>query len=420
MKIRYFIVILIIGLLFSIKNVRANSTNIQGVLANSHRPYFPGELLVKFKEGVSMKAATSTHSHFEVSQVRDGYEGSYQIIELPPGKEMEMAEAYSKRPEVEYAEPNYYLSAYFTPNDELYIRQWNFPLINLEEAWDLSTGNGVTVAVVDSGVNPFGVDGFGKLFKNRVLLGYNAILRIRGGLDLSGHGTYVAGVIGQETDNITGVAGIAYDAKILPVKAISFLGEALVCWIVNGIRWATNHKADIINLSLGTSYRSKALEDAINYAYKKGVTVVAASGNDGNDEVSYPAAFEHCIAVGAVRYDKSRTYYSNYGDALDLVAPGGDLDVDQNGDGYGDGILQESFERSRFLDVEWGYWYVTGTSIASPHVAGVAALIKELNPDYGPDEIRQALQETAEDLGDAGWDETYGHGLVDAFAAVSY
>jgi len=390
-------------------------------MANSHLPYFPGELLVKFKDEISMKAATSIHSYFGVSQIREGYEGSYQIIEVPPGKEKEMAKAYSKRPEVEYAEPNYYLSAYFTPNDEFYPLQWNLPLINLPEAWDLSTGSDVTVAVVDSGVNPFGIDGFGKLFKNRVLLGYNAILMIPGGLDFRNHGTRVAGVIGQETDNTTGVAGIAYDAKILPVKAMCFSGEALICWIVNGIRWATNHKADIINLSLGTSYPSQALEDAINYAYEKGVTVVAAAGNNGEDEVSYPAAFENCIAVGAVRYDKSLTSYSNYGDALDLVAPGGDLDVDQNGDGHDDGILQESFERFWFIFFDWDYWYSTGTSMASPHVAGVAALVKSLDPEYyGPDEISQVLQDTAEDLGVPGWDETYGYGLVDAYAAVSY
>jgi len=420
MKNRYFIVILIIGLLFSIKNVRANSTDIQSVLANSHRPFFPGELLVKFKDGISVKAATSIHSYFGVSQIREGYEGSYQIIEVPPGKEKEIAEAYSKRPEVEYAEPNYYLSAYFTPNDEFYPLQWNLPLINLPDAWDLSTGDDVKIAVVDSGVNPFGIDGFGKLFKNRVLPGYNAILGIPGGFDFGNHGTRVAGVIGQETNNITGVAGIAYGAKILPVKATCFSGEALICWIVNGIRWATNHKADIINVSLGTSYRSQALEDAINYAYEKGVAVVAAAGNDSNDEVAYPAAFEHCIAVGAVRYDKELTYYSNYGDALDLVAPGGDLDVDQNGDGYRDGIFQESFERFWFIFLDWNYCYSAGTSVASPHVAGVAALVKSLHPEYGPDKIRQVLQDTAEDLGDAGWDDKYGYGLVDAYAAVSY
>lgn len=419
MKNRHFIAILMIGLLFSIKNVDANSTSIQSVIANSHRAYFPGELLVKFKGGVSTKDATSIHRHFGISKFREGYRGCYQIIEVPSGKEKEMVKAYSQRPEVEYAEPNYYRSIYSPPNDKLYCYQWHFPLINLEEAWDIydiSKKSDVTVAVVDTGVNPFGIDGFGKLFKNRVLLGYNAILGIPGGIDFNGHGTHVAGTIGQETNNITGVAGIAYDAKILPVKVMCFLGFGLDSWIIDGIRWATENYADIINLSLGGSTPSEAFQEAINYAYKKGVTLVAASGNDGVSEVGYPAAFENCIAVGAVRYDKNITSYSNYGDALNLVAPGGDLNEDQNGDGRKDGIYQETFW---FLGIGWGYWYSTGTSMASPHVAGVAALVKSLHPNYTPDEIRQVLQDTAEDLGDPGWDEVYGYGMVDAYAAVS-
>lgn len=412
MKRRFLIAILTTGLLFSVKSVLANSTNMQSVIAHSHRLYFPGELLIKFKKRTSMKSATSIHSHFGISKVRKAYNNIFQIIEVVAGNEKEIAKTYSERPEVEYAEPNYYRFIYSVPNDQFYDLQWHFPLINLEEAWDVSTGNDVTVAVVDSGVNPFGFDSFG----DRLLLGYNAIFRIRGGIDFNGHGTHVAGTIGQETNNGIGVAGIAYDAKILPVKVMCFLGFGLDSWIIDGIRWATDNDADIINLSIGGSAPSKALEDAVDYAYGQGVTVVAASGNDGSGEVDYPAAFENCIAVGAVRYDKNITDYSNYGDALDLVAPGGDLDVDQNGDDYGDGILQEAFT---FLGIDWGYWYFTGTSMSSPHVAGVAALIKSLHPEYGPDEIRQVLQDTAEDLGNPGWDNIYGHGLVDAYAAVA-
>jgi len=417
---RYCMIMLMIGLLYTTKDVCANSTDIQSVIANSHLPFFPGEVLVSFKKDVSKNAAHSLHNRFGISQVREGYQESYQIIEVTPGKEKEMARAYRQRPEVVHAEPNYYRFTSSIPNDEFYYLQWNFPLINLEQAWDVSTGNGVTVAVVDTGINPFGFDGFG----NRLLLGYNAILGIPGGIDFNSHGTHVAGTIGQRTNNLTGVAGIAYEAKILPVKVMTFLGFGLDSWIINGIRWATDNGADIINLSLGGSYPSQVFEDTLAYAHEKGVTIVAAAGNGGfdhtgDDQVEYPAASEYCIAAGAVRYDKSRTHYSNYGDALDLVAPGGDRDVDQNGDGKDDGILQETFW---FLGIGWGYWFYSGTSMASPHVAGVAALIKSLHPEpeYGPDEILQALQDTAEDLGSPGWDEEYGYGLVDAEAAVSH
>lgn len=421
MQNRYTVVLLITGLLFCQKNAEANSTNMQSVIANCHLPFFPGELLVKFKAGTSLKTIQSVHFQFEVSQVREGYKNCHQIIEVPPGKEKEMAKAYHKRPEVEYAEPNYYRSIYATPNDEYYPFQWNFPLINLEEAWDISTGEGVTVAVLDTGVNSFGKDSFGSQSEKRFLRGYNALLGLPGtARDYHGHGTHVAGVIAQETNNVTGVAGVAYNAKILPVKVLLFTGEGLDSWIIKGIRWATDHGADIINLSIGEGSPSQAFEDAINYAYQQGVTLVAASGNDAVGVVDYPAAFENCIAVGAVRYDKNPAPYSNYGNALDLVAPGGDMREDQNGDGEPDGILQERFERFALVVTKWGYYYATGTSMSSPHVAGVAALVKSLHPEYGPDEIRQALQETAEDLGETGWDETYGYGLVDANAAVSY
>jgi len=377
----------------------------------------PGELLVKFREGVSPNAADVVHRDLKVSEWRQGHNNSYQLVSFSPGREIEMAGAYKKRPEVAYAEPNYYATTCAIPNDEYYPLQWNFPLINLPDAWDISTGEGVVVAVVDTGINPFGRDSFGPLSGDRLMLGFNAIAGTRGGIDFNQHGTHVAGTIGQETDNGTGVAGIAYNARILPVKSLSFLGGGFYSWIINGIRWATDNGADVINLSLGSGSYSRLLEEAVDYAYERGVTVVAAAGNDGTDEVLYPAALEHCIAVGAVGYDKQLASYSNYGTALDLVAPGGDLDMDQNGDGYDDGILQETFWS---LGIGWGYWFSTGTSMACPHVAGVAALVKAIHPEYGPDEIRQVLQDTAEDLGAPGWDERYGYGLIDAYAAVSY
>jgi serine protease len=198
---------------------------------------------------------------------------------------------------------------------------------------------------------------------------------------------------------------------------LALTGSGLDSWIIDSIMWATDQGADIINMSLGGSLPSKAMEDAVNYAYERGVTVVASSGNDGENDVAFPAAYENCIAVGAVRFDKTVTSYSNRGNALDLVAPGGDMEADQNNDGEPDCILQETFW---WLGINWGYWWFAGTSMASPHVAGVAALIKAVHPEFGPDEIRMVLEETAEDLGEPGWDQTYGYGLIDASAAVSY
>lgn len=417
------VLICLLILLTSLLSFSAQAADINYIRAANGGNCSPGELLVKFRDGVSLQTADEVHRGLKISKWRQEYNNSYQLVSFTPGRESEMAEAYKRRPEVAYAEPNYYRTTCAVPNDEYFYLQWNFSMINLPDAWDITTGKdintgeGVVVAVVDTGINPFGRDGFGSFSGDRLLLGYNAIAGIRGGMDFNQHGTHVAGTIGQETNNGTGVAGIAYDARLLPVKSLSFTGGGFDSWIINGIRWATDKKADVINLSLGYSYPSRALEDAVNYAYERGVTVVAAAGNDGTDEVLYPAAFENCIAVGAVQYDKDLAPYSNYGDGLDLVAPGGNLEVDQNYDGFEDGILQETFAA---FGIGWGYWFSTGTSMASPHVAGVAALVKSIHPEYGPDDIRQVLQDTAQDLGAPGWDERYGYGLIDAYAAVSY
>jgi serine protease len=173
-------------------------------------------------------------------------------------------------------------------------------------------------------------------------------------------------------------------------------------------------------MSLGGSSSSITLENALAYAYEqKGVTIVCSSGNDGSaTTVSYPAAYnDYCIAVGATRYDETVAYYSNGGTSLDLTAPGGDIYVDQNGDGYGDGVLQQTFGDN---PTDWGYWFYQGTSMAAPHVSGVAALLIAHGIATTPDEVREALQSTAEDKGIAGWDSEYGWGIVDAYAALTY
>ncbi|MBW7989062.1 MAG: PKD domain-containing protein, partial [Planctomycetes bacterium] len=171
----------------------------------------------------------------------------------------------------------------------------------------------------------------------------------------------------------------------------------------------------------GGSEPSTALEEAIAYSYNRGVTLIAAAGNDGIGGVVYPAAYDdYVIAVGATRYDETLAYYSNYGLNLDLVAPGGDLTVDQNGDDYRDGILQQAYKVDGFGTISWGYSFTEGTSMAAAHVSGVAALLIANGNAASPDEVRQALESTAEDKDTAGWDIRYGWGMVDAFAALQW
>lgn len=354
-----------------------------------------------------------------------GDERPFRVIKVPQGGVKEKVSEYRGKQEVEYAEPNYLAHSLMVPNDPYYSYQWHmqnsvYGGIKMESAWDTSTGSGVTVAVIDTGV---AYENYGKYKKAPDLAGtlfapgYDFVDNDTHPNDDNGHGTHVTGTVAQTTNNSLGVAGIAFNSTIMPVKVLDRNGSGTYANVAAGIYFAADNGAKVINLSLGGSADSTTLKNAVAYAYGKGVTIVAAAGNDNSSTISYPAAYDdYVIAVGATRYDETLAYYSNYGPSLDIVAPGGDLRVDQNNDGYGDGVLQQTFGRR--VD-QFGYYFYQGTSMASPHAAGVAALVIA-NGVTGPDNVRAALQTTAEDKGASGWDATYGWGLVDATAALAY
>jgi len=234
--------------------------------------------------------------------------------------------------------------------------------------------------------------------------------------DDDSHGTHVAGTIAQSTNNSLGVAGIAFNTSIMPVKVLGPAGGTNQ-QVADGIYYAADNGADIINMSLGGPSPSQTLEDAVAYAYNNGVTVIAACGNSNTSFCDYPAAYDdYVIAVGATQYDESRAPYSNYGSSLDLVAPGGNIGLDQNGDGFVDGVLQNTFGNTL---QDWNYYFFQGTSMATPHVSVVAALLLSQNSSRTPDDIKNILQSTVEDKGATGWDQYYGYRLLDAYAALS-
>lgn len=362
----------------------------------------PTELIVKFKN----------EAHFKIEKIKES-------LKLP-----EALKEFRNRTDVEYAEPNFYAYAYFTPNDPYWRYQWHLQEqskggINTPFAWDLSQGEGVIVAVIDTGV---AYENFGKykrapdLANTAFVPGYDFVNKDTHPNDDNGHGTHVAGTIAQSTNNNLGVAGGAFKAKIMPVKVLNKSGSGTYVQVAAGIRFAADNGAKIINLSLGGPSPSQTLKDAVDYAKSKGVLVVAAAGNDGKRALGYPAAYtDSVIAVAATRIDKTKSYYSNYGPGLSLAAPGGDLNVDQNGDGYGDGVLQQTLVNGNVG--KFGYYFYQGTSMATPHVSAAAALVAATGIT-NPLDIRNILESTALDLGPVGWDETFGYGLVDAYKAL--
>lgn len=331
------------------------------------------------------------------------------VLQVARGKEMEHIRAF--RAKGRRAGLNLLYQATFVPNDLMYDRQWNFSMIQSETAWETATGSGSTVAVLDTGLRQGGPDGIGCV----QMVEFNDIVNHDSDpLDGDGHGTHVAGTIAQTTDNITGLAGLAHDACIMPVKILDDMGSGTTADIAEGVLFAKDNGANVINMSLGLKAQynittDPILEPALRNAHEANVTIVCASGNDSwRKNVSYPAISPYTIAVGAVDIETRVASYSNGGTGLDLVAPGG------GGTSSDDVILQETY-----IDEQWSYVGFMGTSMAAPHVSAAAALLNEVHPGIAPEEVRTALTTTAEDLGTAGYDDDYGNGLLMVDSALS-
>jgi len=429
-----FLVILLIILAFTTKTV-AEQRIFHKAVKKPVQWYKPDELIIKFRADTPEKTVEKINLRHGVSHISKNRRIGFRKLRVEKGKNIfDLAAAYAKDPNVEYARPNYICRAYFVPNDQFYPYQWNFQLINMERAWDIETADpGVVVAVVDTGVayENYTERIFRRwrkhyyqapdLAQTSFVPGYDFINDDEHPNDDEGHGTHITGTIAQSTHNQIGVAGIAFNCSIMPVKVMDSSGSGTVDSLANGIIFAADNGAKVINMSLGfssdiTPADIPAVTEAVQYAYNKGCVLVASSGNEGINIVSLPAAYPEVIAVGAVHSGDARADYSQYGSDLELVAPGGDTE-NRNGDGYMDGVLQETFGSDTD---DWGYWFYTGTSCAAPHVCGVAALLLSNSVATTPDEVREALRSTAVDKGPAGWDQEYGWGRVDAYAALQW
>ncbi len=439
---------------------------------NDGLAYIPGEILVKFREGVSetarIRAADVARGGIDTASVR--WIGDVLVARAAGEPDAEaFAASVRRQPEVQWAQPNYLRRLSSVPNDPGYEKQWNFDLIGMPSAWDISDGASekIVVAVVDTGITtvtqafnlklwtgrafetvatPFRVNP--DLREQRVAAGRDFVFWDGPVVDMVGHGTHVAGTVLQETNNGLGLAGIAHRAHLLPLKACYGYWEMQFALSDRGvpgfirpdqtgscpdsatgeaIRFAADSGAQVINLSLGGPDPSPVLQEALQYAVDRGAFVAIAVGNEfamGNP-VSYPAKYaedmDGVVAVGAVGRSGLRASYANTGSYIELVAPGGD--VGQGGMPaaiYQASLLEDDFDpgstiRPRFE--RYAEVAAQGTSMAAPHVAGVAALLYARGVTQ-PSAIEAALKTFARDLGEPGRDAEFGFGLIDALAAL--
>jgi serine protease len=398
----------------------------------------PDDILVDLVDGASAADVASLEREFgirlELVSPQSEDERFYRAA-VDPMRQGALIAALSKNPLVEIAEPDATYSlgpddavrlgtydedpwAGF-PDDPKYKYQWHMDQIHMPSAWKLADGDGVVVAVLDTGV---AYEQHGKFHQVEDLAGvrfvkpYDFVGKTSHANDDHGHGTHVAGTIAQATHNGIGVAGVARKATIMPLKVLSARGSGSVAGIADAIRYAADEGAHVINMSLGGRFPSKVLEKAVKYAHGKGVVVVCAAGNDGRGKVGYPAAYPGAIAVAATQFDETTTFYSNFGADIDVAAPGGNTRVDQNGDGQPDGVLQNTIAIGDPTSSD--YYAYMGTSMASPHVAGVAALIVGEGVT-DPGAVEKILEGTARAPATGALDKKrYGAGIADAEAAV--
>lgn len=351
----------------------------------------------------------------------------------------------SLRDDVEYAEPNFIRRPQLEPNDQYYNLQWHYRSINLPLAWDVTTGStDVIVAVVDTGVLLSHPDLDGQLVPGYDFIASSTRARDGNGIDSnpnddgdraygsasSFHGTHVAGTIAAESNNSQGVSGIAWNSRIMPLRALGVDGGTTYD-VMQAIRFAAGlandsgtlpaRRADIINLSLGSDASSQSEQDTINQARNAGVIVIAAAGNESTTVPSYPAAYSGAVSVSATTISNALADYSNRGATIDVAAPGGNNGSDINGDGVGDGVVSTMGDDGNSGPLQFRYSSLNGTSMAAPHVAGVAALMKAVHRNLTPAEFDTALSSgrITDDIGTTGRDDSFGHGLINAQKAIA-
>lgn len=354
--------------------------------------YAPDEVLVRFKNATSEKEILQCLSGSGAALISTIESLGIAVVQVPRGKVSESVAAISSCSGVRYAEPNYAVIMTNTlPADPHWGWQYGMVIIHAPQGWDYSTGSAaVTIAILDTGVDLGHLD-----FAGKFVPGYDFVNNDNNPQDDNGHGTLVAGIAAATGNNGVGVAGVSWGARIMPIKVLDSSGDGFLADVADGIQWAADSGAQVINISLASDSPSLTLQDAVNYAYGKGVTLVAAAGNDGG-VIDYPAQYSNVIAVGAVDGAYNRAAFSNFGPELDLVAPGINI----------------------YSTTIGGYMSESGTSMSAPFVSGLAAILRGYPGGASPDAIASILKSTARDLGVSGVDDLYGYGIIQMDRAI--
>lgn len=356
------------------------------------------QVLVKFKKGISEQekervfrlVETEKKEKPDKPQKGDRVEKlSVDVRKVRKERAREIVEFLTKNQSVEYAEIDSIAKKSQAPNDSYYSSQWGLPKINAEGGWDITQGSDIApVAILDTGINDSNPDLSGKVIKRA---NFTTDLDADG----DGHGTHVAGIVAAGTNNSLGVASLGYNSKLISVKVLDDNGSGYYSWIANGVIWAADNGAKVINLSLGGSADSQTLRNAIDYAWGKGVVVVAAAGNNNNTTPHYPAYYTNSIAVAATDSNDNKASFSTYGSWVDLAAPGVSI----------------------LSTYENGYAYMSGTSMATPFVSALSSLVFSSNPSFSNSDVRSKIESSAEKIAKTG---TYWiNGRIDACAALN-
>ncbi len=350
------------------------------------------EVTVKFTTYGYSPELRDTLMRYDAKVLKNDPTISAFLVEVPVVMLDGFVNEASGLPSVDYVEPNFYVQASYVPNDPDWPVQWGPQIIGMETAWDVQLGDrNVLVAVIDTGIDYTHPD----LVDNYVPLGYDFFNNDNDPMDDNSHGTHVAGTIAASISNGVGIAGVA-NVSVMAEKFLDANGFGSDFDGASAITHAVDQGADILSNSWGGTGYSQLIADAVDYAISSGVIVVAAAGNSGSDIISYPAALPGVIGVSATDQNDQLAYFSSYGPVVDIAAPGVDI----------------------YSSVIGGYAYYSGTSMATPHVSGLLALLMSQFPSYTPTQLEELLYSTAVDLGDPGFDQFFGWGRIDASSAI--